>query len=110
MRQRDIYWANLNPSRGREQEGRRPVVIISGDALNANLGICITCPISSKIKNYAGCLTLSKNNTNNLSADSEVLTFQIRTLAKERLTKKIGEITISELKKIMELLNEILIY
>ena len=110
MRQRDIYWASLNLGRGREQQGRRPVVIVSGDALNANLGICIACPISSKIKNYAGCLTLLNNRTNNLPTDSAVLVFQIRALAKERLIKKIGEITISELKKITELLNEILIY
>ena len=110
MRQKDIYWANLNPVRGREQQGRRPVVIVSGNAMNDNLGVFIICPISTKIKNYVGCLTLAKNKLNNLSADSEVFTFQIRTIAKERLVKKIGEITDQELRELISLLNDVLTY
>lgn len=110
MKQRDIYWANLNPSRGREQKGRRPVVIISGNAMNDNLGIFIICPISTKIKNYVGCLTLRKNKINNLLSDSEIITFQIRTIAKERLIKKIGEITNQELREVASLLKDVLTY
>ena len=110
MRQKDIYWANLNPVRGREQQGRRPVVIVSGNAMNDNLGVFIICPISTIIKNYAGCLALRRNKINNLSADSEVITFQIRTVAKERLVKKIGEITDQELQELISLLNDVLTY
>jgi len=110
MKQGEIYWANLNPSRGREQGGRRPVVIISGNAMNDNFDVSIICPISSVIKNYAGCLIVRKNKINNLSADSEILTFQVRTITKERLIKKIGQISIQELQKIIQLLNEVLKY
>lgn len=110
MKQKDIYWANLNPGRGREQKGRRPVVIISGNAMNDSLGIFIVCPISTRIKNYAGCLILKRNKINNLSSDSEIITFQIRTAAKERLVKKIGEITDQELREIIDLLNDVLTY
>ena len=52
MLQKDIYWANLDPIKGKEQKGKRPVVIISGNTMNKNLGIFIICPISSKIKDY----------------------------------------------------------
>ena len=110
MKQGQIYWANLNPIQGSEQGGRRPVVIISGNAMNDNLGISIICPISSKIKNYSGCLVIKKNKTNNLSSDSEVVVFQVRTITKERLTKKIGQITDQELQKIILLLNEVMTY
>jgi|SRR3989344_3043589 len=110
MKQKDIYWANLDPVRGREQKGRRPVVIISGNAMNDNLGVFIVCQISTEIKNYVGCLTLVRNKINNLSADSEILTFQIRAIAKERLAKKIGEITDQELREVINLLNDVLIY
>lgn len=110
MKQGTIYLANLNPSRGREQSGLRPVVIISGNTMNDNFDIAITCPISSKIKNYAGCIVLKKNKINNLSVDSEILTFQIRAVAKERLVKKIGQISDQELQKIISLLNEVLKY
>ncbi|MEK7128690.1 MAG: type II toxin-antitoxin system PemK/MazF family toxin [Patescibacteria group bacterium] len=110
MLQKDIYWADLNPVKGKEQKGRRPVVIISGNTMNKNLGVFIVCPISSKIKNYAGCVKLEKNKINKLSENSEVITFQIRTIAKERMIKKIGEITDEQLKEISYSLNEVLYY
>ena len=110
MLQRDIYWANLNPTKGREQKGKRPVVIISGNTMNKNLSIFIICPISSKIKNYAGCVKLEKNKINKLSENSEIITFQVRTIAKERMLKKIGEISNEQLKEIFYSLNEVLYY
>jgi mRNA interferase MazF len=110
MLQKDIYWANLNPAKGKEQKGERPVVIISGDTMNTNFGVSIICPISSKIKNYAGCVKLEKNKINKLNEDSEIITFQIRTIAKERMIKKIGEITDEQLKEIFHALNEVLYY
>lgn len=110
MTQKDIYLADLNPTKGKEQKGKRPVVIISGDTMNKNLGIFIVCPVSSKIKNYVGCVRLEKNKTNKLSDDSEIITFQIRTIAKERMIKKIGEITNEQLKEIFYSLNEMFYY
>ena len=110
MNQKDIYFADLNPTKGKEQKGKRPVVIISGDTMNKNLGIFIVCPISSKIKNYASCLQLTKNKINNLTEDSEIIAFQIRTIAKRRLIKKIGEITNEQLSKILRSLNDVFYY
>lgn len=110
MLQKDIYWANLDPIKGKEQKGKRPVVIISGNAMNENFGVSIVCPISSKIKNYTGTVKLEKNKINNLKEDSEVIAFQIRTIAKERMIKKIGEITDEQLKEIFHSLNEVFYY
>lgn len=50
MFQKDIYWADLNPTKGKEQKGKRPVVIISGNTMNKNLGIFIICPNTHHIK------------------------------------------------------------
>lgn len=110
MLQKDIYLVDLNPTKGKEQKGKRPVVIISGNTMNKNLGVSIICPISSKIKNYAGCVKLEKNKINKLDEDSEILTFQVRTIAKERMIKKIGEITNEQLKEIFYSLNEVFYY
>lgn len=110
MLQKDIYLIDLNPTKGKEQKGKRPAVIISGNTMNKNLGVFIICPISSKIKNYAGCVRISKNKINKLSEDSEIITFQIRTIAKERMIKKIGEITNEQLKEIFYSLNEVFYY
>ncbi|PJE73959.1 MAG: transcription elongation factor GreAB [Candidatus Terrybacteria bacterium CG10_big_fil_rev_8_21_14_0_10_41_10] len=110
MLQKDIYLVDLNPTKGKEQMGKRPAVIISGNTMNKNLGIFIICPISSKIKNYVGCVKVIKNKTNKLSEDSEIITFQIRTIAKERMFKKIGEITNEQLKEVFDSLKEIFYY
>ncbi|NIA02457.1 MAG: type II toxin-antitoxin system PemK/MazF family toxin [Nitrospirae bacterium] len=101
MKQRDIYYANLSPTKGQEQRGLRPVVIISGNSMNDHLGVCIACPISSKIKNYASCVQLKKNKSNGLKSDSEIITFQVRTISKQRLGKKIGKISKDELEKVL---------
>lgn len=110
MKQKDIYLADLNPVKGSEQSGKRPVVIISGNAMNDNLGVAIVCPISSKIKNYATCVQLKKSATNNLKQNSEIITFQIRTISKNRLMKKLGKITNEELAEIFRGLNTVLNY
>ena len=89
MKQGDIYFANLNPTKGREQQGIRPIVIISGNAMNDHSDIVIACPLSSKIKNFSGCIVLKKDKINNLDSDSEIITFQVRAISKERLINKI---------------------
>ena len=52
MKQREIWYANLNPGTGSEHQGFRPVVIVSGNLLNHYLQVVIACPLTSKIKNY----------------------------------------------------------
>ena len=110
MRQREIWYANLNPSRGREQAGYRPVVIVSGNVLNKYLDIVIACPLTTKIKNYKGNLVLQPDRQNGLSEPSEVLVFHIRSLSKSRLVKKLGTITQNQLNEIRQGLQDILKY
>jgi mRNA interferase MazF len=110
MKQREIWLADLNPVKGSEQKGIRPVVIVSGNSMNDNLGICIVCPLTSRIKNYAGCQVLKKDPLNGLEQDSEIITFQIRTISNERLITKTGEITKLQLDILKKGLIEILTY
>jgi mRNA interferase MazF len=110
MRQGDIYMADLNPVFGHEQKGMRPVVIISGNTMNENLGLTIVCPITSKIKKYFSCVALKKNKMNNLRCDSEIITFQIRTISASRLVKRLGKVEPEVLKKVFEGLNMVLKY
>jgi mRNA interferase MazF len=110
MKQGEIWIVDLNPVKGSEQQGVRPVVVISGNAMNKNLNICIACPLSTKIKNYAGCLVLAKDTTNGLDEDSEVITFQVRTISGERFIQKIGEVSNLQLSAIKKGLNEVLTY
>ncbi|MEK7101971.1 MAG: type II toxin-antitoxin system PemK/MazF family toxin [Patescibacteria group bacterium] len=102
MRQGEIWFADLNPTKGSEQSGKRPVVIVSGDTLNDTLPIVIVVPITSKIKSYPTCVLLLANKTNGLPKDSEAIPFQIRAIAKKRLTKRIGHTNEEELREILK--------
>ncbi len=110
MKQGDIYELYLNPVKGSEQSGRRPCVIISGNMLNTYLQVVIVCPLTTKIKNYKGNLIIQPNDVNGLKEKSEVLTFHIRSVAKERLQRRIGKISLTEVEKIKSTLADILRY
>ncbi|MGB5943573.1 MAG: type II toxin-antitoxin system PemK/MazF family toxin, partial [Leeuwenhoekiella sp.] len=90
MKQGDIWELYLNPTKGSEQSGRRPVVIISGNMLNQHLQVVIVCPLTTKIKNYKGNLILKPSESSGLVKESEVLTFHVRSVSKERLQNKLG--------------------
>jgi mRNA interferase MazF len=90
MKQGEIWLTDLNPVKGSEQSGTRPVVILSGNLLNKHLPLVICCPLTSKIKNYKGNIVLKPNSDNKLTQDSEILLFHIRSLSKDRLLRKIG--------------------
>jgi mRNA interferase MazF len=110
IKQCEIWLTKLNPTKGNEQAGVRPVVIISGDLMNEHLNVVITCPLTSKIKNYKGNVVLKPNTENKLTQPSEILTFHLRSMSKDRLIKKIGAISSEELDKIKECLDDILRY
>ena len=110
MKQCEIWYADLNPVMGSEQQGFRPVVIISGNMLNHYLPVVIVCPLTSKIKNYKGNIILKPDEENGLTESSEIMIFHIRSISKERLVRKIGEITGSELAGLKLGLDDILRY
>ncbi len=105
MKQREIWYADLNPVRGSEQQGFRPVVIVSGDLLNTNLQVVIACPLTSKIKNYKG-----NTETNGLEKQSEIMIFHVRSISKSRLVKKIGSVSHVQLEALKQGLEDILRY
>lgn len=110
MKQGEIWMVDLNPIRGSEQAGFQPVVIISGNLLNTHAAVIIVCPLTSEIKNYHGNVILRPNKTNGLKLKSEILTFHIRSISKDRMNEKIGTITESEFEQMKACLNDILRY
>ncbi|HTX89514.1 MAG TPA: type II toxin-antitoxin system PemK/MazF family toxin [Bacteroidales bacterium] len=110
MRQKELWLVSRDPAAGSEQKGLRPAVIISGESMNEYLDICIICPVTGRIKKYPGCPVIRKNERNGLDKDSEVLTFQVRVIAKSRLKKKLGTVTDKELENIKQGLFEVLTY
>lgn len=103
----EIYWADLNPVRGSEQGGLRPVLILSHDVFNARSGTVIAVAITSQTQRAGFPLTLELT-TSALPKQSWVKISQIRTLSVDRLSKKLAEISPEELSRIIEGLNEII--
>lgn len=100
----------LNPVKGSEQSGQRPVIIVSGNALNDHFDLVITCPLSSKVKNFPGNIILQPDNINGIKEKSEILVFQIRTISKQRLKVKLGNIGKEDMSRLEENLLKILRY
>lgn len=48
----DIVWIDFSPTRGHEQAGVRPVLVLSPNMYNAKSGLMVACPITSKVKGY----------------------------------------------------------
>ena len=109
MQKGEIYLADLNPVKGSEQAGKRPVVIVSGNLLNQYAPVVWVCPLSSKIENYKGDLILKPNKTNGLSKESEVLIMHLRSISKSRLGKKLGEISVTDLNFLRKGIQEVLV-
>ncbi len=110
MKQGEIWFVDLNPTKGSEQAGQRPVVVISGNLLNEHLTVVIVVPLTTKIKNYKGNPILTPNKTNGLKTESEMLVFHVRSVSKDRLVKKIGSIEKEELNRAIKTLNDVLKY
>jgi mRNA interferase MazF len=102
----EIWWADLNPARGHEQAGIRPVLVISHDVFNQRSGTVIALAITSQAPNAGFPLTLEII-TASLPKRSWVKISQVRTLSVERLSSRLGAIAPEELDHVIEGLNEI---
>jgi mRNA interferase MazF len=103
----EIRWADLNPVRGRQQSGLRPVLVLSQDVFNERSGTVIAVALTSQPQRAGFPLTLELQNKR-LPKKSWVKISQIRTLAVERIGKVIGRASPEEIAQVVEGLNEII--
>jgi mRNA interferase MazF len=103
----DIIWANLNPTQGHEQSGKRPVLILSHDVFNEKSGTVIAVALTSQPQKAGFPLTLELKGKKH-AKPSWVKISQIRTLSVLRLGEKIGQVSPRELEQVIEGLNEII--
>lgn len=103
----EIRWADLNPVRGHEQGGLRPVLILSHDIFNERSGTVIAVAITSQPQKAGFPLTLELKSAN-LPKKSWLKISQIRTLSVDRIGKVIGKASLQELNQAIEGLNEII--
>ena len=104
MKRGEVYWADLVPRSGSEQQGRRPVIVISHDAFNQAQAwrSIIVVPLSTSLA-QAGrgpSAVLLPQRTGGLMTESVALCHQVTTLDRAKLTQRIGELSAIELRKV----------
>ena len=96
----EIYYADLNPTRGSEIKKVRPVVIISQNEMNIYLETVVVCPLTSKLHPQWKTRLQIKC----VNKKAEIAVDQIRTISKKRLKKridKLSKIKAAQLRKLI---------
>lgn len=105
-RRGDIYMANLNPFKGSEQGGTRPVIVIQNNRGNYYCPTLIIAPLTSKLGKHEIPTHYSVKGIKNLPADSVILLEQIKTIDKLRIKSYVGKVSkrqMEEIEKVMRL-------
>jgi len=104
IKQYEIFWINLDPTIGSEIQKTRPGVVISPNNMNNNIDTIIIAPLTTKSHDYP-----TRMKTNVAGKDCWVVLDQIRAIDKSRLNGKIGELEKSDITKIKNIINEMLV-
>jgi len=103
----EIRWAALDPARGREQTGQRPVLILSHDVFNERSGTVIAVALTSQEPHAGFPLTL-ESRARGLPKRSWIKISQIRTLATERIGRRLARASPEEIERVIDGLGEII--
>ena len=103
----EIRWADLEPTRGNEQAGLRPVLVLSEDVFNDRSGTVIAVALTSQEPRAGFPLTL-ESSASGLPKKSWIKISQIRTLSIDRIGRRLARASDSEMNRVIEGLNEIL--
>lgn len=93
----DIVWVDFSPTKGHEQSGLRPAIILSKLEYNTFAGMVLVCPVTTKNKGYSFEVPIGKLKEKSFALSDQLRTFDIR----ERIIKKIGKINESEINEIL---------
>lgn len=106
----EVWTADLDPTRGREQAGKRPVLVVSTNGFNQSPAeLAVVLPITSKGKGIPWHVPVQAPE-GGLSKTSFIMCEAIRCVARERLGKRLGEVadrTLAEVEKRMRTLLEL---
>ena len=104
MKRGDLYWAELKPRSGSEQQGRRPVVIISSDGFNdvPSWRSIIIIPVTTSIRQAVRgpTVVVLSGIGSVLSPNSAAICHQITTLDRSKIDTRIGAVSQTEMMEI----------
>lgn len=92
LRRGDVVWADFSPTRGREQDGQRPALIIaSNDYLESVPNLVIALPVTTIDRNWPHHVRLAGPELK-LNRASWALTEQPRAISRDRLARRAGRV------------------
>ena len=96
----EVWLVDFDPTRGHEQAGRRPALVLSTNLLNQGpAGLVVVLPLTSKFKNIRSHVRIDPPDAG-LKVTSYVKCEDIRSVAKERLSRRWGRVAPATLKEI----------
>ncbi|MCC7201999.1 MAG: type II toxin-antitoxin system PemK/MazF family toxin [Nitrospirae bacterium] len=104
IKQGDIFWIDLDDPKGSEPWFRHPHVIIQNDVFNkSRINTVVVCALTSNLKlaEAPGNVLLKKGDAN-LPKDSVANISQVLTVNKSDLGEKIGSLSQSRIRQIVE--------
>jgi len=101
LTQYEIVLVNLDPTIGSEMKKTRPAVIISPNEMNKYLNTVVIAPMTSSSKSYPTRVEVNHNKTKGW-----IVLDQIRTIDRQRISKKLGSLTPKEIEKVKNILKE----
>jgi mRNA interferase MazF len=106
IRKGDVFFCNLDPTFGHEQAGTRPVVVLQNNIANDRLNTIMVAPLTSNLKAKEYLLTVFVDaKSNGLPKDSVILLFQVRTVDKRRLERRVAHLDRQIMQKVDEALH-----
>ncbi len=97
----EVRWAQIGATRGREQSGGRPVLVLSHDVFNARSGTVIAVALTSQCPAAGFPLTLELT-SGKLPKQLWAKISQVRTLSTERIGRRLGRVSPEELSAVVE--------
>lgn len=104
VKQYDIFYTDLDPTKGREINKVRPCVVISPNHTNLTLGTVLVAPLTTKKHAFPMRVDVIISNKHGF-----VMLDQIRCVDKRRLVRKIGKLSKSKVEKVKAVLKEYLV-
>ena len=112
MKQGEVWLIDLDPTVGAEMNKTRPAVIVNDDQLG-KLPLEVIVPVTDWKEHYSVApwmVAINPSSQNGLAKKSSIDCFQIRSVSKNRLIKRIGNITFSELLQVQERIAKVIGY
>ena len=101
----DLIWIDLDPTRGHEQSGHRPAIVLTPRLYNVRSGLCIICPITSRARAYPFEVAIPPSH----AISGSVLVDQLRSVSWEkRYIKMAGVAAVSLIDEVRERLAVLL--